>query len=302
MAAASAAPRNFTSGSGAAGASGLAPRFSLRNWRKAGRRWLKSQPALGKLPSGWGPPLRLFGCGADVFVKEKRQAGVCSPRSPVHPISSLPWLCGWKGRLGPAGLDTSFLSSLVVWRSREADCCSFITLLVDSPWSPLALWLRKWMDTRERNSVTVEGIERREVTFYTVLGAFPHMFPSESVLKLLWIILSSLAWNWWFCKVHAQIKTFCIQSYCEHQRNVRSSTALAVKQYLLMESLKSWYTDYYVNSVNYSYQHLWRTQYWGGSTLQKLSNISNVFREVLCFKWEAVKSKCKGLINDTHKV
>lgn len=54
MAAASAAPRNFTSGSGAQGAAGLAPR-SLRNWRKAGRRRLKSLAALGKLPSGWGP-------------------------------------------------------------------------------------------------------------------------------------------------------------------------------------------------------------------------------------------------------
>lgn len=55
MAAASAAPRNFTSGSGAPGAAGLAPCSSLRNWRKAGRRRLKSQAALGKLPSGWGP-------------------------------------------------------------------------------------------------------------------------------------------------------------------------------------------------------------------------------------------------------
>lgn len=72
------------------GSRGVGPRFSLRNWRKAGRRWLKSQPALGKLPSGWGPPVRRFCCGADVFVKEKRQAGVCSPSSPGHPISSLP--------------------------------------------------------------------------------------------------------------------------------------------------------------------------------------------------------------------
>lgn len=79
MAAASAAPRNFTSGLGAAGAAGLASAAPYGvGVRLGGAAWSQ---LLEKCPQGGGPR-RPF-CRPAVFVKEKTQAGVCPATRPV---------------------------------------------------------------------------------------------------------------------------------------------------------------------------------------------------------------------------